>query len=385
MNTALRIHIASTFSGAPLEPSLQGSLRAAEIAEELSTIQFTQMSEYLVAFSQDSSQIRATLVLLRLEDWLREYLKSAAADSARIREELRLRVEEFVSQLAILAHLGKPVWFLACPSTGWVAHHYNVAALCRTFLNLVTARVRGIPEVTVLNWPLPASGYEDRDADAASQVPFTADAFRLLGESLGPQLARTLAGSAPAAPSTSGSPELAAYLAGLQVRVSLAPAGPAARADVERLLRSVVAFSLTGEKPTVSASEVDAVLSAEGCLLVGVADRISDYGPSGLVVYRSAEGRLIVESLALSCTVLGKQVEYAILSALGAIASGRGCTAIAFQFHPTGRNQAILAFLRQIADSKSDTCYVLDPAAIPDRIAQSAANPGAWTLSHSET
>jgi hypothetical protein len=385
----LRIQIASTFGCGPIGAPLERAVIDAGIADGLGFAHFTQMSEHLLA--PKTAGILGTVVLLRLEDWLREDLESVPHDSGQsgsgkdtwIRQQFRLRVDEFVSQLAILSRLGGQVWFLACPSNGWICDQHKLAGLCRTYTNLVAARVRSLPQVTVLNWPasLSAEGSADLDADRQENIPFTSHAFQLLGESLGQQLARTvLRNGGESAAESSGGPELAAYLEGLQVRVQLAPAGRDDRPYVDKLLRMVASFSLTGEKPAISQGEVDAFMASENCLLVSVSDRISDYGASGLVAFRAAGNGLLVESMALSCTVLGKQVEYAILSTLARLATERGVDRIVFQYHPSGRNQPMLAFLDQIAERESDTLHVLRASAADAKIREVAINPGAWSV-----
>src|SRR5579859_7475455 len=171
MQTGLQIQIASTFAATPLEPSLRHAVEDAGVADGVGFVQFTQMSEYMLT-APNAPGILGTVVLLRLEDWLREYLQSAPDPStldAAVRQQFRPRVEEFVSQLAILSRLGKQVWFLAVPSTGWVSDKHNVGTLCRTFTNLIVARVRSNPQVTLLSWPgsLAAGKFEDREADCA--------------------------------------------------------------------------------------------------------------------------------------------------------------------------------------------------------------------------
>src|SRR5205823_10800918 len=135
-----------------------------------------------------------------------------------------------------------------------------------------------------------------------------------------------------------------------------------------------------GENPTISEYEIDAVLKAENCLLVAVSDRISEYGPSGLIVFRATGDTLIIESFALSCTILGKQVEYAILSALGRIASERRCARIEFNYLKTPRNQLMPAFLQQFAERGLETAYVVSVQNLEAQIYKVAVNPGAWTV-----
>jgi hypothetical protein len=383
MRTELQLQVASTFTCTPLEPPLVRALEDAGITGGVEGFQFAQMSEYMLS-ANSKNGILGIVVLLRLEDWLREQLKSADYAPARdawVRQEFRPRVEEFVSQFAILSRLGRQLWLLPCPSIGWISEQHKLAGLCRTFTNLVMARVRGLPGVTLLTWPaaLPEN-LVDREADRLHQTPYTAEGFRQLGEWLGDQIARTLSREEPAVADSCRSPELAAYLAALQVRVELKSAGPEDRTHVDHMLRSIASFSLTGEQPTITESEVDARLGAADWILISVADRIQNYGASGLVAFRVVEGAMVIDSMAISCTVLGKQVEYAVVSDLARIAAARQCGTLVFEYRPSGRNQPMQAFLQQIAGQESAGRFVLAAGEVESRIATIATNPGAWSL-----
>jgi hypothetical protein len=383
MPTIPVLNVASTFVATSLEPALTGTLNASGAAVALRFIQFTQLSEYMVLF--DPNAALGTVVMLRLEDWLRERLSDssdAAPNDSVIRAAIRAHVEEFVSQIAILPSMGKPAWLVLCPSTGWVATHHKLAALFRTFANLVLARVRGISGLTLLEWPaaLTEGKFEDHGADCSSQVPFTGEGFEALGDSIGRRAAQTLTrGQASQSTGSGRSSELAAYLRNLGVRVRIEPADAPGREDVERILRTVASFSLKGENPTVSPAEVDQAMGAGGCFLVNAADRVSDYGVAGLIVFHESADSLLVESMALSCTVLGKQVEFAVLSALGRIATARGRAKIEFEYRPSGRNQPMLSFLRQITPEPEGP-FALPASAVEEWIEKTAVSPGAWEL-----
>jgi len=77
-----------------------------------------------------------------------------------------------------------------------------------------------------------------------------------------------------------------------------------------------------------------------------VADRLSGFGVSGLVVFHRKEDSLAVVEWALSCPVLGKLVEWAVLAGLAELAAEQRCPGIVFGFHPSGRNQLMLSFLQ---------------------------------------
>jgi hypothetical protein len=254
--------------------------------------------------------------------------------------------------------------------------------LCQTYTNLLLARARGVAGLTVLAWPALTGEINDPRADRLGWMPFTQDAFDQLGPYLAAQVAPRLAQNDPAAsqPNFSPAPSLATYLQGLNVNVKLVPADAANRAIIDKTLRTAASFTLTGEKRDIDDAEIDTLLESGGCMVITVSDRLSDHGPSGVITFRAKGDTLIVESLALSCAVMGKQVEYAVLTGLARIASERNLTNLAFEYAPTGRNQPMLTFLRSVADGESETRYVLPAAATEARITSAAVSAGAWSL-----
>ena len=378
------LQVAASFTATPLTRALRPLLVKAGIAEELAFAQYAQMAEYMLGEAAASPNIAGTLVMLRVEDWLRETGKSGVVEVDTARRKLRAGVEDFVPQLGALERHGKPVWFLACPSVGWISEKCNLDGLCRTHMNLVAARVRNLRQVFTLNWPAAVRAEEisDRNADRLGQIPFSAEGFRRIAEFVGEQMGRTFTASARnSVPTTaSGSGELAAYLAGLGVKVRLFPASKQEREHVDRLLRTAAAFSLTGEEPDISEAEVDAALESENCVLVAVSDRLSDYGASGLVRFRCASNAMVVEALALSCPVLGKQVEWALLQGLAQIARARQCSKIVFEYRPSGRNELMRSFLGAIGGTESDGVYVVQAGDAEEKVRAGAVAPGTWAL-----
>ena len=391
------LQIASSFTSTPIARSLRALVVDAGVADDLSFVQYGQVAEYMLRPAADSAHILGTVVLVRVEDWLRDDLKSSSFSASipdlaqKVRQRLTAHVDEFGKQITSLAHRGKPVWLLACPSDGWITELYKLAPLCRTYTNLLLARLRNVSNITVLNWPSTLAGAEvnDRNTDRLGQIPYTPAAFEQLSRFLCPQIESVLATravSASAAPSNgnanlaNGSSDLADFLSGLAVRVRLAVPEAGDRTHVDRILRTAAAFSLTGEKRDLSDSEVDRLLHSDGCLLISVSDRLSNYGPSGVVSFRTESDSLDVEALALSCPVLGKQVEYAVISALARIAAERLCSKVGFEYRASDRNQIMCAFLKSVSEEELPTRYVLPVAEAEERIAQATVAPGTWTL-----
>jgi FkbH-like protein len=85
-------------------------------------------------------------------------------------------------------------------------------------------------------------------------------------------------------------------------------------------------------------------------LRVTVKDRFGDYGLVGEIVANIRDGRLIVDTLLLSCRVLGRGVEHAMLRRLGEIAAERGLTHVDLRYTPSSKNEPALAFAESVAN-----------------------------------
>jgi len=379
------VQFASTFDSSPLQPILSNFVRKYGFADEVKLTQTSELNQYMVAPPSDSENVIGTIVAVRLEDWLRDSThQRRTLTDVTARQVLRSHLDEFLSQLAVLALRGRPVWVMICPSTGWVAEHHKLTTLCRTMTNLFAMRARNLPQLTVLNWPasLSTGEFNDRGADEATRIPFTLSAWEQLAESLASQISNWLENQNPDASRThfQGSAELAAFLQGLQMQVELIAAQPNDLPHVDRILRTAASFSLTGEKPMILESEVQAIVSSGNCYLVQVSDRLSDYGRSGVIVASPVAGSLVVDLFSLSCTVLGKQVEHALLAGLAQVASYNDLRRIAFEYQPSGRNQPTLLFLESVSLSETENRFQVATADVEERIRQAAVAPGAWSL-----
>jgi FkbH-like protein len=80
-------------------------------------------------------------------------------------------------------------------------------------------------------------------------------------------------------------------------------------------------------------------------LKVSVRDRFGDYGLVGIVTHTKKDRGLLVEDFLLSCRVLGKGVEHAMLARLGQIASAQGLEFVEIEYVATAKNQPAHNFL----------------------------------------
>ena len=81
------------------------------------------------------------------------------------------------------------------------------------------------------------------------------------------------------------------------------------------------------------------------CSTVRVRDRFGEYGLVGVVLHRVASTTLHVDTLLLSCRVLGRGVEHAIVAHMGRVAQSLGAERVAIDFTPSAKNRPAKDFL----------------------------------------
>ena len=147
---------------------------------------------------------------------------------------------------------------------------------------------------------------------------------------------------------------LAKFFATLDLRVEVRPLAAADLTRAAQLSQRVNQFNLTTRR--YHEAELSAIPHGQA-LVVSARDRFGDYGLVGLVVTVPAE-TLEIESLLLSCRVLGRGVEHEVLRQLGRLARGAGLSRILLRFAPTARNLAAREFLDSLpAEVDPDVGY----------------------------
>jgi FkbH-like protein len=128
------------------------------------------------------------------------------------------------------------------------------------------------------------------------------------------------------------------YLASLGLTVTLARDDPARVARISELSQKSNQFNLTTVR--YSAGDIERLMQdpAAAVYSLEVADKFGSAGLTGVVVVRCEGGTAAVESLFMSCRVLGRGVEFAIWPAIFADAAARGCTRVRAEYRPTAKN-----------------------------------------------
>jgi FkbH-like protein len=144
------------------------------------------------------------------------------------------------------------------------------------------------------------------------------------------------------------SPSLADFLTNLDLKISVTELMPNQLARASELTHRTNRFTLNPAR--LSEADIEALRRGGAeALVVRVKDRFGDYGIVGLIVFGAAEEALVVDTFLVSCRALGRGVEYQMLARLGQIAGERGLPRVDLSVVPSGRNEAVLDFLREVA------------------------------------
>ena len=143
-------------------------------------------------------------------------------------------------------------------------------------------------------------------------------------------------------------PTLKDFIQGLDLKVDVSVATRDQISRVSQLTLRTNQFNFTTIRR--SESEVLRFLDQESssCLVARVSDRFGDYGLVGVVLYREAGDVYDVETLLLSCRVLGRGVEHEVLAQLGRLAIKRAIPWVRFRFQASKKNLPAWEFLSSI-------------------------------------
>ena len=152
------------------------------------------------------------------------------------------------------------------------------------------------------------------------------------------------------------------FIEGLQLRVEVGELTSDQLDRVSQLTFRTNQFNFTTIRRT--RKEIEDLLAQEDvtCLVVRVTDRFGDYGLVGVLIYESLPDRYKVDTFLLSCRVLGRGVEHALISQLGRRAVANGKTFVEFTYRLTEKNLPALEFITSIGEpyrNKASTSWTL--------------------------
>jgi FkbH-like protein len=134
------------------------------------------------------------------------------------------------------------------------------------------------------------------------------------------------------------------FLASLEQQVAIEPVGERSLARTVQLCQRTNQFNLTTRRYT--AADVQQML-ADGdyeLYTLAVTDRFGQSGITGVAILRHQGERTVIDSLLLSCRVLGRKVEDAFLAFVAERAVIRGSTTLVGLYEPTAKNVQTASF-----------------------------------------
>jgi FkbH-like protein len=142
--------------------------------------------------------------------------------------------------------------------------------------------------------------------------------------------------------------DIGKFLAALNLQVDIQHPAEDEWARISQLTQRTNQFNFTTRRR--SEQELKALV-AEGAevLRVRVSDRFGDYGLVGVLVAQAREQAWEVDSFLLSCRVLGRGVEHAMLRSLGEAARKRGLATVELRLISSARNEPARAFADSVA------------------------------------
>lgn len=134
------------------------------------------------------------------------------------------------------------------------------------------------------------------------------------------------------------------FLASLGIVCTFDSALNAPLARAVQLLAKTNQFNLTTRRR--SAAEIEEFAATEGgqAVVVRVRDRFGDAGVVGLALARQEGDTCVIDSFLLSCRVIGRGIETALLAYLAAYAARQGATRLVGEFIPTKKNAPCASF-----------------------------------------
>ena len=134
------------------------------------------------------------------------------------------------------------------------------------------------------------------------------------------------------------------FLAKLALKIEISEPSASQLPRVSQLTQRTNQFNFT----TIRRSESEIQqLSQSGleCRIVEVSDRFGDYGLVGEMIFSCSEDAIDTDTFLLSCRVLGRGVEHAMLNHLAEIAKERGLSRVDITYISTKKNLPALNFL----------------------------------------
>lgn len=177
--------------------------------------------------------------------------------------------------------------------------------------------------------------------------------------------------------------DLDGFLRSLEMKITFRPFDAMGRGRIAQLINKSNQFNLTTRR--YSEAEVAAMEADPGLftLQVALVDRFGDNGMISVLICRDAGSEWEIDTWLMSCRVLGRCVEAAVLKHVADHARAAGKTALTGRFIPSGRNELVREHYHRLGfeevggmpDGQTFWRLRLDRLNLPDLPFSSAGSP----------
>jgi FkbH-like protein len=150
------------------------------------------------------------------------------------------------------------------------------------------------------------------------------------------------------------------FLAELGQEAVVEPLHEGSLARAAQLAQRTNQFNLTTRRYTVAELEAIAADPAAEAYTLALSDRFGDSGITGLAILRFLDGTAEVDTLLLSCRVLGRRVEDAFLAFLAERARERGARSLVGRYVESPRNEQVRSFYADRGFAADGDAFRLD-------------------------
>ncbi|HEX3760834.1 MAG TPA: HAD-IIIC family phosphatase [Kofleriaceae bacterium] len=188
---------------------------------------------------------------------------------------------------------------------------------------------------------LPMVAVPEVPADPAYYVRTLEDAgyfevVSLTGDDLA--RARTYQDNGRRAEALEAATDMDSFLAGLGMSLQIGGVDPHSIVRVTQLINKTNQFNVTTRRTTEAELRAFAAGPGNVAMHFRLLDRFGDNGLVGVLLARRAGDQLVIDTLLMSCRVLGRGVELAMINELVARAAAAGVAEILGEYIPTAKN-----------------------------------------------
>jgi FkbH-like protein len=148
--------------------------------------------------------------------------------------------------------------------------------------------------------------------------------------------------------------DMDSFLRGLEMTLQIGGLDAGSIVRVTQLINKTNQFNVTTRRYTEAELRAFGADPANVVMHFRLLDRFGDNGLIGVLLARGGDDRMVIDTLLMSCRVLGRGVEHAMINELVARAAARGIREIVGEYLPTARNGMVADLFGRLGFAPAD-------------------------------